>query len=170
MEKSDALRVAASGATVADKVRALDAAGYPRAEIAKLLGKRYQHVRNVLEGDRTRRVAPRQSTGVSENVARFDEARSAAEVEDRGGGLYRLTVRADGSVMLPPAVREAFGVEGGGLLMASMEGDEFKLIGAQKALARVREMVRPYLSQGVNIVDELLAERRREVAREERDD
>ncbi len=34
--------------SVSDKIRALDALGVPRAEIARLLGKRYQHVRNVL--------------------------------------------------------------------------------------------------------------------------
>jgi hypothetical protein len=33
---------------ISDKIRALHAYGVPRAEIAKLLGKRYQHVRNVL--------------------------------------------------------------------------------------------------------------------------
>src|SRR6185437_2175833 len=36
---------------VADKIRALAAAGYPRADIARFLGKRYQHVRNVLQDD-----------------------------------------------------------------------------------------------------------------------
>ena len=34
--------------TKAAKIRALDAAGYKRAEIARFLGIRYQHVRNVL--------------------------------------------------------------------------------------------------------------------------
>lgn len=34
--------------TVSSKIRALDAAGMTRSEIAKALGKRYQHVRNVL--------------------------------------------------------------------------------------------------------------------------
>lgn len=33
---------------VSEKIRALGNLGVPRAEIAKLLGKRYQHVRNVL--------------------------------------------------------------------------------------------------------------------------
>ena len=37
--------------TVSDRIRALDAAGIQRADIARFLGKRYQHVRNVLEGD-----------------------------------------------------------------------------------------------------------------------
>lgn len=34
--------------TVSSKIRALDAAGYTRSQIANFLGKRYQHVRNVL--------------------------------------------------------------------------------------------------------------------------
>jgi len=33
---------------VSDRIRALNDLGVPRAEIARLLGKRYQHVRNVL--------------------------------------------------------------------------------------------------------------------------
>ena len=49
---TDRLRaIAQPHATVADKIRALSAAGVPRADIARFLGKRYQHVRNVLEGD-----------------------------------------------------------------------------------------------------------------------
>jgi hypothetical protein len=34
---------------ISDRIRALDRLGMPRAEIARQLGKRYQHVRNVLE-------------------------------------------------------------------------------------------------------------------------
>lgn len=34
--------------TVSAKIRYLDSEGYSRSEIAKTLGKRYQHVRNVL--------------------------------------------------------------------------------------------------------------------------
>lgn len=33
---------------ISDRIRKLDRLGMPRAEIARLLGKRYQHVRNVL--------------------------------------------------------------------------------------------------------------------------
>ena len=36
---------------ISGKIRALDSYGVPRAEIAKLLNKRYQHVRNVLVAD-----------------------------------------------------------------------------------------------------------------------
>lgn len=34
--------------TVSSKIRALNSEGYTRSEIATFLGKRYQHVRNVL--------------------------------------------------------------------------------------------------------------------------
>ena len=44
MEKTEAMKVASSTASVSDKIRALDAAGYPRAEIAKLLGVSRQRV------------------------------------------------------------------------------------------------------------------------------
>jgi len=37
------------GQSTSTKIRALSAAGYPRARIADCLGLRYQHVRNVLE-------------------------------------------------------------------------------------------------------------------------
>ena len=51
MKGLDIARVVASEDTVSNKIRALAAGGVPRAEIARLLGKRYQHVRNVLEDD-----------------------------------------------------------------------------------------------------------------------
>ena len=47
----------ASTASVSDKIRALAAAGYSRADIARMLGKRYQHVRNVLEADKAKAAA-----------------------------------------------------------------------------------------------------------------
>jgi hypothetical protein len=43
---------------VSSKIRALDSYGVPRAEIAKLLNKRYQHVRNVLVASEQRKRLP----------------------------------------------------------------------------------------------------------------
>jgi hypothetical protein len=48
MERPPISEVIRSLATKADKIRALHAAGYSRAEIRDALGIRYQHVRNVL--------------------------------------------------------------------------------------------------------------------------
>jgi hypothetical protein len=42
------------GLNISDRIRALDKLGMPRAEIARELGKRYQHVRNVLEAGKSK--------------------------------------------------------------------------------------------------------------------
>jgi hypothetical protein len=172
MDSSEVARIVASGMTVSDKIRALDAGGLSRAEIARRLGKRYQHVRNVLEADRARDAGAAAPRGVAEDAPplRASEAsRSAPDVESRGGGLYRLVVRADGSVLLPPNVRDAFEVAGGGVVMAKLEGDEFKLISSTTGVRRAQEIVRRYIPGDVSLVDELIAERRREAEREERE-
>jgi hypothetical protein len=154
--------------TVSAKIRALDAAGIPRAEIARLLGKRYQHVRNVLEGDKLREsVGPKPTPGMAETTRPFEGAYVPRDVEDRGGGAYRLTVRPDGSVMLPEAVRAAFNLGGGGSVIARLEGDEFKLVSTATAFQRAQDLLRPYFVEGVSWADELIAERRREAAAED---
>jgi hypothetical protein len=159
--------VRASEMTLADKIRALSARGLPRAEIARRLGKRYQHVRNVLEADRFLQEAQR-SAGVSETGAPYATAGVVErDVQDRGEGAYRLVVRDDGSVVLPPAVREAFGIHGRGAVMARFEGDELKLISTATAWRRIDAIMEPYRWRGGPMAsEELIAERRAEAARE----
>ncbi len=52
-----------SHATVSDRIRALHAAGWERSKIANALGKRYQHIRNVLVEDEKRKpvASPQES-------------------------------------------------------------------------------------------------------------
>lgn len=173
MDSPNVARIVGSEMTVSDKIRALDAEGCPRADIARVLGKRYQHVRNVLEADKLSRRESRPAGaggGVAEGSRQFEGLRpQRREVEDRGGGAYRLVVREDGSVVLPPAVREAFGIMGAGVVMARLEGDEFKLYSAETGLRRARALLAPYMRAGVSWADELIADRREEQAREDRD-
>ena len=170
MDRAEAMRVAASDATVSDKIRALDAAGFPRAEIARLLGKRYQHVRNVLEMDKLHPPAGRPAaSGLAEPGRRFQgpTPQLPPQVEDRGGGVYRLRVMEDGSVVLPASVREAFGVTGGGAVMARLEGEDFKLYSGATAWRRIDEKMRPYRWTGGPLAsEELIAERRAETTRD----
>jgi bifunctional DNA-binding transcriptional regulator/antitoxin component of YhaV-PrlF toxin-antitoxin module len=154
--------------TTSDRIRALDAAGVPRAEIARFLGKRYQHVRNVLEGDRQRGLTPAPPVeGVREADQPFQLTIDNPElVQGRGGGAYRLVVRADGSLLLPKEVRDAFGIEGGGVVMAKLDGDTFGLISAKTAMVRIRAMVRKHIPPDVDLAAELIADRRAEAAAE----
>jgi bifunctional DNA-binding transcriptional regulator/antitoxin component of YhaV-PrlF toxin-antitoxin module len=160
MDSSNVAQIVGSEMTVSDKIRALDAAGYPRADIARVLGKRYQHVRNVLEADRLRRPSRLQPGS---------RHASDRDVEDRGGGAFRLVLRDDGSVLIPQAVQSAFGLSPGKPLMARLEGEEFKLVNAATAVRRIQETLRPYMKDGESWADSLIADRRREAAEEESD-
>ncbi|MDO9223196.1 MAG: AbrB/MazE/SpoVT family DNA-binding domain-containing protein [Caulobacter sp.] len=173
----DAARIVASQATVSDKIRALNAAGYPRAEIARLLGKRYQHVRNVLEGDKVGRAASA-TNGVAEEPAVFERdderpgrrpssAPPRPEFVDRGRGIFRLSIRPDGSVLLPPSVLEALELKGGSGVIARLDGDTLILDGAKETLRKIRELIPPWQPGEPLASDELIAERRREAVWEE---
>jgi hypothetical protein len=160
MESSEAARIAGSAATVSDKIRALDAAGYPRAEIARLLGKRYQHVRNVLEADKLPRPTPVDAGaygGVQESPAAF-------------GKTVRLEVDA-GMVRLPNEVLSALGSGPRGVLIAELQEDRLVVFSAPAARDRVRAKVAKLnIAPGRLLSEELIAERRLEAAGESRNE
>ena len=172
MSPDEMTEIVRGHATVSDKIRALDAAGVARADIARFLGKRYQHVRNVLEADAvagTAYVMGRADlSGVREADRPFDLT-EPADYEDRGGGVFRLRVREDGSVVLPPAALEALNLKTGHGVIAHMDQDRFTLISAAETMRRVQAMVRANTRPGGGVVDELLADRRREAQGEEAD-
>ena len=156
--------------TVSDKIRALDAAGVARADIARFLGKRYQHVRNVLEADAV------SGSGYAVGRADLSGVREADQpfhlepaVDERPGGRFRLEVRPDGWVFLPQKVREALNLPSGGSIMGRLGEEEFNLVATAKIVREVQAMARDLIKPGVSVVDELIADRRREAAREESD-
>jgi hypothetical protein len=160
--------------TVSDRIRALDAAGVARADIARFLERRYQHVRNVLEGDKQKGgyvLGHADLSGVQDQGEAFGGPVDEAQfVQARSNGLYRLVVRPDGSILLPKAVREAFDVEGGGVVMAQLEGEEFTVISTDTALRQAQALVRKYIPAGQDLAASLIEDRRREAAAEEADD
>jgi hypothetical protein len=166
--------IAASHASVADKIRALAAAGVPRADIARFLGKRYQHVRNVLEDD-TQRAAGgfvlgrAELSGVREDAPQFDPLPDERQwVERRAPGAYWLRPQPDGRLVLPREVAEALGVTDGRRVFATFAGGRLEVVSSETAMAEARAMVRRYIPPGANLADELVADRRAEAAREDR--
>lgn len=164
MNSNDPAGVAASDLTVSDKIRALDRLGYPRAEIARLLGKRYQHVRHAfLEGDK---LAPHPQVGVTETGRPFDapptETRTS-HVQPRNGSAFRLVIRSDGSVYLPEDVLEAWRLGPGGTVMASFDGENLVLVDGATSSRRALAVAQGWnLAKDGDLVSELLAERRSE--------
>lgn len=151
-------------ATVADKIRALSAAGVPRADIARFLGKRYQHVRNVLEGDAQAGggyvLGRADLSGVAENGAAYRVDEDPTEIDRRSSGVFWLRVRQDGCLPLAPEMIEALGARPGRRVFAELKDGALTLVSADTAAARARASVRSRVKAGSNVVDEFLAERR----------
>jgi hypothetical protein len=156
--------------TVSDRIRALDAAGVQRAEIARFLGKRYQHVRNVLEGDAQSggyTLGRADLSGVRETASAFDRGADEAEfVERRSPGAYWLRVRPDGSVLLPSEAAKTLEAAPGERVFARLDGGELKIVSAETAMQQARDLVRRYVPPEVDLVEDLLAGRRDETANE----
>ncbi len=147
--------VVAGLATKADKIRALDRAGYSRSQIAAFLNIRYQHVRNVLVDDaRTGgRAAP---SGMAEEAQPFEPAPVPYEVRR----ARRIEVAADGTVTLPAVLLAAVGIPQGGVLLARFDDDEIKMMTPATTTRKIQAMVRQSVPEGISLVDELIAERR----------
>jgi|SRR5579872_6948966 len=170
--------IAARHATVADKIRALAGAGVPRADIARFLGKRYQHVRNVLEDDAQSRpeggggyvLGRADLSGVNEEPQPFEREANEALGERPGKDAFWLTVNTDGSLPLPKEVGRVLHAEPGSRVFARIKEGRLTLMSGEAALAEAKAIVRKFVPRGVSLSDELIAERRAEAAREAADD
>lgn len=142
--------------TTSAKIRAMAADGIPRSEIARQLGKRYQHVRKVLVDEEVRRAK-----------TEAGQPNSASKPEQPP--TTRIKLGPDGRIVIPAAFREALGLKEGEVLIAAMEDGELHLLTIPAAVRRARAIVRKYVPEGVSLVDELIADRRREAEEEARD-
>jgi AbrB family looped-hinge helix DNA binding protein len=143
--------------SVSDRIRALDRAGYRRADIARFLGKRYQQVRNVLVGD--------QQVGRSPKIGETEASANRSEPEVRSGS-EKVRIGPNGQIEIPARFREALGLKDRDVLFARLEDGEIKLLTPLAAMRRAQAMVRKFVPEGVSLVDEFLADRRQEVERE----
>ena len=154
--------IVSESGTKSDKIRALAQAGISRGDIARLIGVRYQFVRNVLVEDERRRAA-RSATAAT-------TAPQAGSGRDAAPGLTtRLHVSPDGSIVLPPVLRKQLGLEQGGVLLATLEDDALRLLTIPAAVRRAQALVRQFVPEGISLVDELLEDRRREAEHEQAD-
>jgi AbrB family looped-hinge helix DNA binding protein len=68
----------------------------------------------------------------------------------------------DGSVTIPEEIREELGWEPGTELTLTVERGGVRLYSFGAAVRSLQKLVRQYVPEGVSLVDELLADRRRE--------
>ena len=103
----------------------------------------------------------------------FEEERQAALTgvvgfhdvsQDVAGG--RLKIGPGGRVVIPVEMRQAMGVAEGDTLLATLIDGELRLLSTKGAIRRAQAMVRAAIpAGGGSVVDELLADRRREMER-----
>ena len=110
-------KILADEETVSGQIRALARRGWSRADIARALGKRYQHVRNVLEDDKRRTPAVTSSgPGFAETTAPYhagaidlDRALDVlARARRQPGDKRSVTVGIDANIV---AAAEALGLD-----------------------------------------------------------
>lgn len=164
MPSVDTAQIVQSQLTISDKIRRLNEAGCSRREIADLLDRSYQHVRQVLVDDERR--ARRRSAQPSLSPMRLpDENRPPVRI----GNLFRLTVEAGGKVQLPTEVLRAFNLEDGRIVVADLGDGVFTLMSSEESLRRARAMIPQWRPGEPLWSEEVIEERRREAAAEEAD-
>ncbi len=148
--------------TKSDKIRRLAAAGCARADIARYLGIRYQFVYNVLSGPQPK--SERFERGSAPTAAAEADSPEPAEAASR---WLWTTVGKGGVIRLPAAFLGSLGAGVGDQVQLALDGDIVRVLSRAAAIREAQELVRRHVPEGVSLVDELLAERRAEAAREE---
>jgi AbrB family looped-hinge helix DNA binding protein len=83
---------------------------------------------------------------------RFDEARTR--------------LNENGRIVIPAAMRAALGLQSGDEVILIIDDGELRLTTAARRIERAQRLVRKHVPKGVSLSAELIADRRREAARE----
>lgn len=78
----------------------------------------------------------------------------------------RVLVSENGRLVIPSAFRKALGINRGGEVTLELDEDGVRISTTKLRIARAQRRVRKYIKPGISLVDELIAERRREAKRE----
>ena len=149
-------RLSSGQPTKSAKIRTLAAAGFARADIARFLGIRYQHVRKVLIDDEARRGKEVRAGSPSSAPSHSSEL-----------GPTKVRLGPDGRIVVPAAFREALGIREGDPLFASIKDGELHLLTVRAAVRKAQTLVRQFVPEGVSLVDEILDDRRLEFDQEQ---
>lgn len=74
----------------------------------------------------------------------------------------KLKVNENGRVVIPAPYRKALGISAGDVLVLRVEDDELRLTTMKRRIESAQRMIRKYVKPGTSLVDELIADRRRE--------
>lgn len=80
--------------------------------------------------------------------------------------IVTTKVTQGGRIVIPADIRKRLGIEIGENLNLELENDSLRITTRQAALRRIQESLTKLVPKGVSLVDELIADRRREAENE----
>ena len=148
--------------TKSEKIRVLGRKGVPTADIARFLGIRYQHARNVLND------AGLQHGGMAEEMPVL-ETKMMPPMKNSSPPLLAIWEELDsqGRLRIPQMFLEQAKVSPGDRLFIKSTERGFEVFTMDGALARLKELAIAPARPGGSVVDEFIEERRLEVAADE---
>ncbi len=151
--------------TKSEKIRTLGRKGVPTADIARFLGIRYQHARNVLVD------AGVHGGGMAEDLP-VPEMKMMPPLETANTrqvpwdwGFAWLEVGPDGTVKLSQKLMVAAGIKPGSTVHVCYANDCLEVMTEESALRRAQALAASVKQEGESVVDEFLRERREEAKR-----
>lgn len=78
----------------------------------------------------------------------------------------RAVLTKNGRLLLPVKFRKALDLRPGDELILRLEEDSIQVIPLHQAVTQAQKLVRKYVPEGISLVQDLLAERRKEVNNE----
>jgi AbrB family looped-hinge helix DNA binding protein len=78
----------------------------------------------------------------------------------------RTHLNENGRIVIPAAMRSALGLQAGDEVILIIEDGELRLTTSAKRVERAQRLVRKHVPKGVSLAAELIADRRKDAARE----
>lgn len=78
----------------------------------------------------------------------------------------RVKIVDGGKLVIPAAMRRQLGIGTGDTVLVDVDNGELRVRSVTRAIERARAILRRHVPDGVNLADELIADRRREAERE----
>jgi len=78
----------------------------------------------------------------------------------------KIQITEGGRIVIPAEYRKALGLQVGDEVMLTLDDGELRILTIEASIRRAQEIVSRYVPEGRSIVDEFIAERRAEAARE----
>lgn len=80
--------------------------------------------------------------------------------------VIRTKVTQGGRIVIPADMRRRLGIEIGEDVNIALDGESLRILTQKESIKRAQALVQKFVPKSVSLVDELIADRRREAANE----